>query len=230
MELLNWRDILKVDNVVFDPKRKATAWYDPQKDEITLNLSRLGIEGEDEESIVMNIEQIATHENAHRAVRYVMGDAFKKLVDKIGQAIVDVFNQERETAGTELFELMDSIVKILSMDEAYAYSTGATVRQQPEINIMESVVGTLMDDAIDKIFRGMEKDISEFFKDKSPLALMVQLQRLKGLYDTIRKHLLTESARAEAAVLDFVSDMNNLTEEEKDKYVQRFMRKVGNTL
>lgn len=230
MELLSWKEILKVDNVVFEPETEATAWYDPQKDEITLNLSKLGIEGEDEEFIVMNIEQIAIHENAHRAVRYVMGDAFQKLVDKIGQAIVDIFNEERETAGTELFELMDSIVKIISMDEAYAYSTGATVMQQPDINIMESVVGALMDGAIDKIFRGMEKDISEFFKDKSPLALTVQLQRLKRLYDTIRKHLLTESAKAEGAVLDFVSDMNNLTEEEKDKYVQRFMRKVENTL
>ncbi len=108
---MSWKEILKVDNVVFEPDNPNTAWYDPQKDEITLNLSSVGSEGEDDEFVIMNLEQIAVHENAHRAVKYVMGDAFKKLLDRLGESVANALNGETEESGSELHDLLDALIQ-----------------------------------------------------------------------------------------------------------------------
>ena len=43
-------------------------------------------------------------------------------------------------------------------------------------------------------------------------------------------HILREAAIAEASVIDFISDMGDFTEEEKNEYVERYMRKIQNML
>lgn len=228
MELLSWKEILKVDNVVFEPNNPSTAWYDPEKDEITLNLSSVNVDGEDDEFVIMNLEQIAVHENAHRAVKYVLGDAFQKLVDRLGETVVNALNGETEESGGELHDLLDAIIKMLSMDEAYAYATGGTVQRKPQVNIMESVHGALMEP-----LRLLNESIIEDLQrqaEGNPMALFIHIPRINRLFAIMETHILREAATAEAAVIDFISDMNDFTEEEKSEYVERYMLKIQNTL
>jgi hypothetical protein len=228
VELLNWKEILKIDNVVFEPKNPNTAWYDPRKDEITLNLSSVGSEGEDDEFVIMNLEQIAVHENAHRAVKYVMGDAFQKLLDRLGESVANALNGETEESGSELHDLLDAIIKMLSMDEAYAYSTGGTVQRKPQVNLMESVHGALLE-PLALLHQAIMEDVQQQARG-NPMALFMHIPRINKLFAIIEAHILKEAATAEAAVIDFISDMNNFTEEEKNEYVERYMRKIQNML
>lgn len=228
MELLNWKEILKVDNLVFEPDNRNTAWYDPRKDEITLNLSSVGSEGEDDEFVIMNLEQISVHENAHRAVKYVLGDAFQKLLDKLGESVANALNGENEDSGSKLHDLLDAIIKMLSMDEAYAYSTGGTVQRKPQVNLIESVHGALLE-PLSLLHQEIIEDVQQQ-AGRNKLALLMHIPKINKLFGIMEAHILREAAIAEASVIDFISDMGDFTEEEKNEYVERYMRKIQNML
>tara|TARA_R100001463_G_scaffold15626_9_gene40703 strand:- start:3334 stop:4023 length:690 start_codon:yes stop_codon:yes gene_type:complete len=228
VELLNWKEILKVDNLVFEPDNRNTAWYDPRKDEITLNLSSVGSEGEDDEFVIMNLEQISVHENAHRAVKYVLGDAFQKLLDKLGESVANALNGENEDSGSKLHDLLDAIIKMLSMDEAYAYSTGGTVQRKPQVNLIESVHGALLE-PLSLLHQEIIEDVQQQ-AGRNKLALLMHIPKINKLFGIMEAHILREAAIAEASVIDFISDMGDFTEEEKNEYVERYMRKIQNML
>lgn len=210
---------------MFNPKKDAAAWYDPDTDEITLNLSKVGIDSDEDEFLVVNLAGIITHEYAHKAVKHTLDKSTTYYFDKLGSAVANIING-KEGSEEELHRIVDGMVKMISMDEAYAYSTGATIQRQPKVNVVESVSAALLD-PMENMYMHFKGQMDKL---PNPDMRRNETKRLRAFFMAMERHIKTEALTAEAAILDFISDMSKLTSEEKDKYVQRYVRKVQNIM
>jgi len=221
---MNWKDILKVDNVIFDPKENASAFYDPSTKEITLNLAKFPYKGDSEEKIIADLDLIVTHEAAHKAVDSVLEERMESFVNELGQHIVDVLNR-KEGSQTKMIDTGMRMMEMIAVDEAYAYSTGATTQRKPKIAIMESTADSFlgaMNDILGQIAEQIKSHRQEYGEEITKNSLKI----LTAIARDFQDKTLAGSAIIEQSVSEFVSRMNNMSDEEKYEYTTRTAQKI----
>ena len=222
---MNWKDILKVDNVIFDPKQNASAFYDPGTKEITLNLGNFPYkEGDSEEKVFADLDLIVTHEAAHKAVDSVLEEKMNSFVSDLGNHIVDTLNR-KEGSTNRLIDTGMRMMEMIAVDEAYAYATGATTQKKPKIAVMESTVDSFLSavhDILDQIAEQIKSHRQEYGEELTKNSLKI----LSAIARDLQEKTLAGSAIIEQSVSEFVSRMNNMSDEEKYEYTTRTAKKI----
>ena len=125
---------------------------------------------------------------------------------------------------SELFNVVSKLLEIVSLDEAYAYSTGATVRRIPLMNIIESSVIGIEENLINKLIEDIMQQIIELYSPDDTMAILGALERLKR--NLLRK-MANKASSLEFTVKQFVADMNKLTPDEISDYMRKTSKKIG---
>ena len=219
-----WKTILKVDEIVFN-EDEGLAWFDPSTDKITLNLSgfkAMGLGEGDEDKIELILEQIIIHESAHKAVNEAIGKKIAiQLVDAVGQATVDALNG-RSGWEADMDKAIADLIEYVALDEAYAYSTGATTREgQIQINVMESVHQSIMDSMKqlgNQILNGLQRNLPR--NEDGKKFFMNTQNNLNTLLKEIQRRVLNQSAKIEGFTRLFVGEMQGLEPDELIEYVK----------
>jgi fructose-specific component phosphotransferase system IIB-like protein len=219
-----WKTILKVDEIVFN-EGEGLAWFDPSTDKITLNLSafkQMGLGEGDEDKIELLLEQIIIHESAHQAVHQAMGKKIAlQMVDALGQAIVDALNGKSGWEA-DMDKAIADLIEHVALDEAYAYSTGATISEgKVQINVMESVHSSIMDSIKqlgNQILNGLQRNLPR--NEDGKTFFMNTQNNLNTLLKEIQRRLLNKSAKIEGLTRLFVGEMQGLEEDDLLEYVK----------
>tara|TARA_R100000742_G_C4275952_1_gene96719 strand:+ start:1140 stop:1814 length:675 start_codon:yes stop_codon:yes gene_type:complete len=221
-----WKDILKVDNIIFD-KDQPPAFYNPHSKEITLNLTNMPTKGKTDEEIILDLEEVIIHESAHKATSSEIKHLTEKFVGEFADTFVSMVNEGLETGeidASKLSNVVSKLLEIVSLDEAYAYSTGATVRRIPLMNIIESSVVGIEENLINKLIRDIMQQIIELYSPDDTMAILEALERLKR--NLLRK-MASKVSSLEFTVKQFVADMNKLTPDEISDYMIKTSKKIG---
>lgn len=224
---MTWKDILKVDNIEFKPDEFYSAYYDPSSGEITLNLSQ--IPGETEEEIVADLTQIITHEASHKAVDSILDEKVSDYMDELGPLIIKYLEGGRETDLQNILNTLTQALALIGLDEAYAYSTGAFSKKKPQINVAESVANTIMQ-SMETTFENLVKSIEMMLSLRPDLRRHAKgsEESLNKLYRILYNHVFSSALYMEQPVTEFVSRLNEMNNQDKYEFTSRTAKKVMN--
>ena len=232
-----WKDILKVDNIIFD-KDKPAAFHNPYTNEITLNLTNVPTKDKTEEEIILDLEEIIIHESAHKAVSSEIKHLTDKFIGEFAETFVEVVNTRFNTGVMDISELVKIVVKlieIVSLDEAYAYSTGATVRRVPKVNVVDSTVLNIRDNLLDKLVKDVMSQIvkqTSYHQNMETYSANIKIREQAGrILKEIRRDVIAKmvsaTATIELTVKQFVADMNKLSPDETLDFMIQTAKKIG---
>tara|TARA_R100000005_G_C4995975_1_gene202849 strand:- start:626 stop:1933 length:1308 start_codon:yes stop_codon:yes gene_type:complete len=196
----SWRDILKVDEVVFEPEEVSTGWFSPSSGKVTLNLA--GNADKLESEIIEDVIETIIHEYSHKAVSSELTplldkhltNAFDALNTYLEDSPSNIINNKESIRTNLLRSIKEPLVKIGKIDaydETYAYITSVFSSKEMNLRIIEStensmtrILNNLMKYAmsildegeVDKEIRdGVEKDLenlkSEVLKEVENYAI-----------------------------------------------------------
>jgi len=176
----SWRDILKVDEIVFKPEEDAKGWFFPSSGKVTLNLA--GYADKLESEIIEDIIEVIIHEYSHKAANSEvkplldkhLTNAFEALKDYLENSPIFINNNEESVRTNLLRSIKEPLVKIGKIDaydETYAYITSVFSSKEMELNIIGSI-----EDSMKRILNYImefsmsvldeEGDFSKEFKDE----------------------------------------------------------------
>lgn len=205
---MSWRSILKVDNFIYDDREDAPAgFYNPETDEVTLNLGQMNNLSED--AMIDRITNIAFHEYSHKAVHNSIRPLYRKLtkayVDAIPEYIFSI-----ETDMDRLKNIVKSIGQVIAMDESFAYASQYNMDENQNINVDASTITSLMN-----TFTEISKQILTIARMQEPELVDDIIHNINFVGNEIKKETVKVSVEMENLVRQFLAQ--NPTNPEKRK-------------